>query len=168
MSAAPITLPANNSKALPAILFGGLACGILDMTGACVVYGLRSGATPQRIMQSVASGVLGPNSYQGGVASAALGLALHFVIALLAAAAFYLISRQISFLIRQPIISGIAYGVVVYFFMGYVVVPLSAAPKRSGAFSLVSMVIGVTIHILCVGLPISLIENRFLRQENQR
>jgi hypothetical protein len=49
--------------------------------------------------------------------------------------------------------------VIVYFFMNRVVVPLSAAHKFP--FSLKMMIIGVTIHIFCVGLPIAIVARRF-------
>ena len=54
-----------SSGALPAIFWGGLACGILDITQAFVAWGLR-GAKPIRILQSVASGLLGAKAYVGG------------------------------------------------------------------------------------------------------
>jgi hypothetical protein len=57
------------------------------------------------------------------------------------------------------VISGIFYGIAVYFFMNRIVVPLSAA--RHHPFSLKMMLIGVVIHIFCVGLPISLLVRRF-------
>jgi hypothetical protein len=49
--------------------------------------------------------------------------------------------------------------VAVYFFMNRIVVPLSAAAKRP--FSLKFMIVGIVIHIFCVGLPISLSVRRF-------
>jgi uncharacterized membrane protein YagU involved in acid resistance len=64
-------------------------------------------------------------------------------------------------LIERAVVSGALYGVAVYFFMNLVVVPLSAAAKRP--FSLRMMIVGVIIHIFCVGLPISLTVRRFSR-----
>jgi len=57
-------------------------------------------------------------------------------------------------LVQHAVVSGVFYGVAVYFFMNRMVVPLSAAAKRP--FSLKLMIVGVVIHIFCVGLPISL------------
>jgi uncharacterized membrane protein YagU involved in acid resistance len=112
------------------------------------------------MLQSIASGVLGLDSYNGGLKTAALGLVLHFVIATGAAAVFYAASRKLSFLVRQAIISGLLYGIVVYFFMQLVVLPLSAFPHKV-AFTLSSLLIGLGVHMFCVGLPISLTVRRY-------
>jgi hypothetical protein len=74
-----------------AIGLGGLIAGVCDLTYA-VVFHAAQGVKPIRIPQSIASGLLGVNSYEGGWATAALGVALHFTIAL-AAAAVYLLGQ---------------------------------------------------------------------------
>jgi uncharacterized membrane protein YagU involved in acid resistance len=148
----------QSSRALPAILWAGLVCGILDITAAFVVYGFF-GAKPIPLLQGIASGVLGPRSFQGGLATAFLGLLCHFVIAFSAAAVYYATSRGLSFLREHAVTSGVLYGIAVYFFMNRVVVPLSAA--RHYPFSFKMMVIGVVIHIFCVGLPIAIAVRRY-------
>ena len=82
-----------------------------------------------------------------------------FVIAFLAATVYYGISRALPWVLQYAVAAGVIYGVIVYFFMNRVVVPLSAA--RKFPFSLKMMIIGVTIHIFCVGLPIAIIARRF-------
>lgn len=153
--------PANASQsgtALPAILWGGLICGVLDITAALVVYGFF-GAKPIPLLQGIAAGLLGPRSFSGGLATAALGLLCHFFIAFSAATVFFIVSRWLPFAVNHAIISGALYGVVVYFFMNRIVVPLSAA--RKFPFSFKMMVIGITIHIFCVGFPIALVARRY-------
>jgi hypothetical protein len=140
------------------IVWAGLIAGAMDITAAFVVYGLF-GATPLRILQGIASGLLGPQAFEGGMATAALGLLCHFTIAFGAATVFFLLSRQMPFLTRQFILAGVLYGIAVYFFMGRVVIPLSRVHRNP--FSLRMMIIGVTIHIFCVGLPISTTVKRF-------
>jgi hypothetical protein len=61
----------SSSNALLAIFWGGLACGVLDITQACVAWGIQNHLPPLRIFQSVASGLLGPKSFQGGAKTAA-------------------------------------------------------------------------------------------------
>jgi len=87
---APRDPAAHPQRARPvrAIVFGGLVAGVLDITAAFVIYGLR-GALPVRIPQSIANGLLGAAAYKGGFATAALGAALHFFIALVATAVYY-------------------------------------------------------------------------------
>ena len=160
MNSPATALSAQNPNALLAILWGGLLCGLLDITAALVVYGTM-GAKPLRLLQGIAGGVLGPRTYSGGIATALLGLLCHFVIAFSAAAVFVAASRVAPFLVRQAVPSGVLYGIAVYFFMNRVVVPLSAAAKFPFSFKM--MVIGVVIHIFCVGLPIALAARRFGR-----
>ena len=127
---------------------------------AFIVYGYF-GANPVPLLQGIASGLLGPKAFQGGLATALLGLLCHFVIAFGAATVYFAASRAIPFLIQNAVISGALYGVAVYFFMNRIVVPVSAAANRP--FSMKLTIVGVVIHIFCVGLPISLSVRRFSR-----
>ncbi|MCM3872012.1 MAG: hypothetical protein ND895_15110 [Pyrinomonadaceae bacterium] len=146
-------------KSYQIILLAGLVAGVLDITAAAITTLLRGGK-PLRMLQSIASGLLGLDSYNGGLKTSALGLLLHFIIATGWAAVFYLASSKLEFLLRQAIVSGLLYGIAVYCLMNLVVLPLSAFPHKI-SFPLSSLVIGVTVLMLCVGLPISLIVRRY-------
>ncbi len=148
----------RNPNALLAWVWAGSACGVLDIAAALVVYGFF-GLKSLRLLQGVASGLLGQSAFSGGLTTALLGLFCHFFIAFGAAGVYVLASRGIGFLIEHAIVSGVLYGAAVYFFMQYIVLPLSAAAKRQ--FSLKMMIIGIAIHIFCVGLPIALSVRRF-------
>ena len=141
-------------KAYSVILLGGLIAGILDITAAFVNSALHHGRGPVGILQGIASAVLGPDSYNGGLATAGLGLALHFLIATVACAVFYAASRKIKFLVQRAIVSGLLYGIAVYVFMYHVVLPL--AFSRRFPYTFAQVLTAVIIHMLCVGLPISL------------
>jgi uncharacterized membrane protein YagU involved in acid resistance len=149
----------KRSRAYRAVLWGGLVAGALDLTAALVTGGLR-GVSPLRIFQAIASGLLGANSYRGGIPAAALGILLHFVIAFVAAAVYYAMSRKVRFLARQAITGGLLYGIAVYFFMNLVVLPLSAIPFKV-SFRHDLLLTGLIVHMLCVGLPIALIVRRY-------
>jgi len=151
------TIARQIPHAFPAIL-AGLAAGICDITAAFITAGLR-GVKPLRLLQTVASGLLGAKSFEGGWETATLGAALHFLIALSAAGIFYAACRQWAFLTMRPIVSGVLYGIAVYLFMYWIVVPLSAC--RRGPFSITATIIAVLTHIVCVGLPISLVVRRY-------
>jgi hypothetical protein len=112
------------------------------------------------VLQSVASGLLGRNADQGGLKTAALGLACHFLIAFTAAAVYFAASRKLKFLTRQAIVCGVLYGMAVYFFMYFVVLPLSAFPYKI-SYTATVLVTGLMIHIFCVGLPIALSARRY-------
>ncbi len=148
----------KNPNAMLAVLWAGFACVVLDITAAFVVYGFF-GAKPVPLLQGIASGLLGPKAFDGGLATALLGLLCHFVIAFGAATVYFVASRALRVLVDQAVVFGALYGVAVYFFMNRIVLPLSAVAKRP--FSLKLMIVGVVIHIFCVGLPISLSLRRF-------
>jgi hypothetical protein len=151
-------LSLQEPNVLPAILWGGFTCGVLDITAALVVYGFF-GLKPIPLLQGIAAGLLGARAREGGLATALLGLFLHFFIAFSAATVYVTASRWVGFLVRQAVLSGVLYAVAVYFFMNNIVKPLSATRKYP--FSLQMMIIGIVIHIFCVGLPIALTTRRY-------
>jgi hypothetical protein len=136
-----------------AIVYGTLTVGILDAADAVVFFGLR-GVRPGRIFQSIAAGLLGRASFSGGWRTAALGVLLHFLIAFVIVLTFVLASRQLSWLRRQPIVSGLIYGVAVYLVMNLIVLPLSAVGRPT--FVVPVVINGLLIHMFGVGLPSSL------------
>jgi hypothetical protein len=148
------------SRVLAAIAVGGTAVGILDALDATVALNLALGLSPMPIYQFVASGLLGPSAFAGGVPTALLGLALHFLIAFGAATAFVLAASRIPALVRAPFPWGLAFGVAVWLFMGKVVLPLSRV--QPSPFHLGLLLNGVIGHALLVGLPVALAARRFL------
>ena len=142
------------------ILIGGLIAGALDITYACIASKLLGGAGPIGVFQSVAGGLLGAKTYEGGYATATLGLLLHFTIALTAATVFYFASRKIPMLTEHPVIFGLLYGIAIYFFMYFFVLPTSAFPIKLH-YTVANMSRNIGIHMLGIGLPISLANKRF-------
>jgi hypothetical protein len=140
------------------ILYGGLVVGILDGLFALIFYGLILGIKPLRIFQSVASGLLGKASYDGGTQTFLLGILLHFVVALCIAAVYYVASLKLPVLIHHPVVCGLIYGLLAYLVMNYVVIPLSAIGSRP--FSLRTFLPAFIAHALLVGLPIALLARR--------
>ena len=150
---------ASSSRPLAAIISAGLLCGLMDITAAFITWWPK-GVKPPRLLQGIAAGWLGPNSFNGGMATAALGLAFHFLIAFTAAGLFYVASRHLAFMIQQPVVSGVLYGIMVYLVMYRVVIPLSNFHR---AQTVTSSIVAIITHIICVGLPISLVIHRFPR-----
>jgi len=136
-----------------AILAAGLACGVLDITAAFVNWGLK-GVAPTRVLQGIATGLLGRSSFEGGWSTAALGLACHFLVAFTATTVFYLASRRVPFLTNRPFVAGPLFGIAVYLVMYWIVIPLSR--QRPAPFSWTATITAILIHIVCVGTPIAL------------
>ena len=151
----------ERSRTFRAIASAGLIAGILDITSAFVIAGLK-GMGSIRMLQGIASGLLGARSFEGGMATAGLGLAIHFLIAFTAASVFYVASRKLTFLTQRPVISGLLYGVAVYLFMYWMVVPFAFVNARHSVSRDVTAVI---VHMLLFGLPIALVVRSFSRQQ---
>jgi hypothetical protein len=129
----------------------------MDITSAFILA-ISRGSTATRLLQFVASGLIGKKAFEGGVATAALGLGLHFVIAFSLVAVFYLISSRLAVVRRHAVIAGIVYGIIVFGVMNLIVLPLSAAkPRHSPGGDLIQM----GIHMFVIGLPASLLIRRF-------
>ena len=137
---------------MDSILLGGLIAGVLDITDAVVVT-LLLGGRPIRMLQGIASGLLGPISFEGGLTTAALGFGLHFFIAFSAASVFFAATRAVPSLLRRPIWSGIAYGLCVWAFMRFVVIPLSLVRMGHPGPALIAN--QLFIHAFGVGVPIA-------------
>src|SRR6266404_434695 len=119
----------KRSRVLPTIASAGLIAGILDITSAFVIAGIK-GTGSIRMLQGIASGLLGQRSFEGEMATAGLGLAIHFLIAFTAAAVFYAASQKLSSLTQHVVVSGLLYGIAVYIVMYWMVVPLAFPNAR--------------------------------------
>jgi uncharacterized membrane protein YagU involved in acid resistance len=87
-----------------AVLIGGLIAGTIDIGAAALI----NRADPLLICRFIARGLIGKAALQGGAPATALGVALQWLMSIIIAA---------------------IYGVIVFFVMNYVVVPLSAVRK---------------------------------------
>jgi len=142
---------------LRAILTAGFVAGALDIIAAFAIYGWL-GVSPIRILQSISAGLLGGEASRGGLPTAVLGLFLQFFIATVAAWVYYVASTSLPILREHPITWGGIYGIVVWTVMNFIVVPLSAVPKRPMSWRLAPLIIFV--HIVCVGIPIAMVLRR--------
>lgn len=105
-----------------AILLGGISAATIDIGAACLI----TGRSALFILHTIAAGLLGKAAFSGGIRTAALGLALQVLMGVIIAAVYVGASRVMPVLRRRWIAWGLAYGVVIFFVMNYVVVPLSA------------------------------------------
>ena len=147
----------TKSRAIPTILAAGLVAGTLDISAAFAVY-THFGPQSVHLLQGIAAGILGKAAFEGGLVTAALGLACHFLIATIWAMFYYAASRRFPALITSPWIAGTTYGLVVYVGMNFVVVPLSAIGPRP--FALSGAILAAGILVVCIGLPIALVVRR--------
>ncbi len=143
------------------LVAGGVVAGTFDIVYACVFWAIKRGVVPQRILQRVASGLLGEASLTGGWATAALGLVCHYFIAISMAVTYYLVARRWPALWQRPLRYGAAYGLLLYGIMNYVVVPLSAAGPSSKDPLWIGM--SIAVHALLIGIPCAVFARRAIR-----
>ena len=145
------------------VMIAWVLAGTLDITTAVFYYVGPSSARVARLLQGIAAGVLGARAFDGGVATALLGLALHYLIALIWTLVFLVACRTLGALRRHLVLTGIVYGIIVWLVMNLAVLPLSNVAR--GPFQPRAATIAAIILILCVGLPISLVIGRHMRNE---
>jgi hypothetical protein len=135
---------------------GGLIAGACDMGYALLWFAGVKGVPWMKVPQSVAAGLIGARSFSGGGGAVALGLALHWLIAITWAAIYVMAGRRLlPELLRKPVSYGLAYGAWIYFFMNWVVLPLSAMHTKPHFAPLDTWLTGLAVHVLGIGLAIS-------------
>lgn len=149
---------ARNLRVEGWVVLAGVVAATFDLTYAILFYGWK-GVAAERILQTIASGFLGRDAFQLGWLSVALGAWSHYTILIVAAVVFYRAGRHWAWPRQEPITAGLVYGLLIYGFMNFVVLPLSAYPYPM-RFPLLTTATGLLVHMVGVGLSISLITRR--------
>jgi hypothetical protein len=156
-----MTATTNNS--LQAILWGGAAAGAADIVSA-----ISNKANPLGVLQYVGSGLIGKAAFDGGWATAAVGLAVHFGLTTIMAGLFVLAAQRWMVLRQRPWAAGLIYGALLFGMMFYVIVPyLSAAQgwkTPQGFWRNLAAAMG---HGFFVGVPIACVARHYLGQEQR-
>jgi hypothetical protein len=115
------------------VLLSAVAISVLlataDLIFACTYWHQLYGLAPPRLLQNIASGLLGKPAFAGGVNTVLLGVLLQYVMMFMMVGTYYLAASRIMGLHKHPWRYGLLYGVVLYIVMNEIVLPLSAAPK---------------------------------------
>lgn len=141
------------------VLRTGLIAGTLDISENIVFNAFRH-ITPTMIFQYIASGLTGSWAFHAGSASVALGVAIHYSIAMFWTAVYFVASRRMTVLVRLPVVCGLVYGGVVYLAMNFVVLPLTRVPHSRAAATVASRVSGVLALLFCIGLTVAVLTAR--------
>ena len=161
-------------KSLKPILYAGAIVGVLDITAACINAYVLAGVTPAHVFQSVAGGLLGRGSFNGGIATAAIGLVMHFTMALVVATIFYGLSRWVFSLPQKLagiVVVGLLYGAAVFAVNNfgtslllswvrslYLNTPIVFKPPMGWS--------QLVIHLFCVGLPVALVMGYYSKKSS--
>ena len=154
-----MSLTTRNSL-LRRIALGGMIIGIVQLIiQQWIVYSLLAKTPFITVSQYIASGVLGNAAFEGGIATALLGVLIHFFISFVIAGVFILSADRIPLLRRYAIASALLYGFGAFIIMNLIVLPLSAAPPFP-APTMPQLIESVIEHILAIGLPLGILVRR--------
>lgn len=155
-------------KNLKPILYAAVLVGVLDITAACINLGVAYGFGPLRVLKGVAGGLLGRSAIEGGLATAALGLAMHFTMALTITTIFYALSRRLPLpqKLWGVVAVGLLYGAAVFAVNNFATAPFLSWVRSLYLHTpiLFKPPMGwwqLIIHLCCVGLPIALVMHHY-------
>jgi uncharacterized membrane protein YagU involved in acid resistance len=146
--------------AVSTITLSAVVAGVLDISATGLAR-RAEGVAFRRLLRFIASGAMGPAAFEGGATTAAIGFALHFLIASIWAALYFFVAQYWPVLMREPLLCGVLYGSMVHLVMSRVVMPLSRTAKRP--FTWKAWLAQLAIHIVCVGLPIAVVQSILVR-----
>ena len=150
------TSPNNRSSLFRSSVIGGLIIGMLHLIiQAWFVFSFL-GKTPFiSVLQYITSGTMGNAAFEGGRATALLGVVLEFLMTIIIAGVFILSADRIPLLRRHVIVGSLLYGFGVFIVMYVIVLPLSAAPTVP--VSTMEVIEIAVEHILLIGLPLGIL-----------
>ncbi len=137
--------------------------GTLDILFA-IGLTLAFGREVPAMLRFVGSGPF-PGAIGMGTAGAVLGLAVHYSLMAIMATGLVLLVRWRPELIQTPLRTGLAYGLITYFIMNWLVVPLrfhSPLPPRA-----ISVATQLFAHIALVGIPMAFVSAHYLGQRSK-
>lgn len=144
------------SGLLNIILRAGLLAGTLDILAAILILAKGKAVAT---LKFIASGVFGKAAFSGGAEMVAAGAFFHYFIATSFTAGYFLVYPGLPLLQKNKWMSGVFYGIFVWTLMNRVVVPLSHAPQSPFAWD--SALKNMAILVVCIGLPIAWLADRF-------
>lgn len=159
-----IQIPVIKRSPSITILKAWLLAGTLDILSAFTHYYLKTGKHPFNVLNFVAGGIFGKEAFTGGAIMQLTGLGLHYLFALLWTLVFFKTGPEILRTVKSTVVAGLLYGMLVWVFMNFVVVPASALP--AAPFNFTNAMVAMLIIMFAVGLPIAIIEGKYFRERN--
>ncbi|WP_286202825.1 hypothetical protein [Rhizobium lusitanum] len=157
MTSALTNLQQHWSSGVATGLIAGLAAGVIVLVPVLILQTARDvRVVPE--MQLAASSLMGMAAYSSA-AGLILGTLLHFFVSIIPAVLYALVAWQVPTVNRWAWIGGPVLGIIVFFFMGFVVLPLSDFTTPASVTPMPFLPALLT-HMFGLGLPIALIVRR--------
>jgi hypothetical protein len=158
----PYLMKANLTLSAPKpfvfILLSGLIVGTVDGMAAVVWHYATGGHDPAGIFKFIASCLIGKSAFEGGTEIVLLGVFLHYFIATIFSAFFYFLCSRVKAFRGNNLSYGALYGLFVWAVMNLIVLPIIIHSIPSNPRNII---MGLIIHMLCVGIPMSMVLGRF-------
>jgi hypothetical protein len=148
---------------LPWLLVGGYTVATLDMLAA-IAYWAPHGTPATRILQSVATWILGPAAYAGGTTTALLGMVVYAQLMWGVVALYHAIAQRHPVLLRHPMTCGAIYGVAAYVAIFQLMAPLLSGIRP--AFDPAWIATCVVVYATLVGMPCALFARAATRERD--
>jgi hypothetical protein len=152
----PATISQKKAALLLNIIWVGLLTGTLDALAALILNYKTSAAI---IFRFIASGLFGKAAFTGGSEMIISGVVFHFLIAYLFTTAYYLIYPFFKSTLKNKYVIALVYGIFAWLIMNLLVVPVSKIGMHP--IKPMNIVTGVLALIICIGLPIALLADRY-------
>ncbi|TWB49227.1 hypothetical protein FBZ98_107260 [Rhizobium sp. ERR 922] len=153
----------NLSRAVSVGFSAGLTAGVIVLVPVLILQLSRGvGIVPE--MQLAASSLMGMAAYAGATGFV-FGTLLHFFVSVVPAVVYALVVWQVPVVNRWTWIGGPVLGIIQFFFMGFVVLPLSAFTTPASVTPM-PFVPALLIHMFGLGLPIAWVVRRGWARSN--
>ncbi len=144
------------------LLKTALLAGTLDITAAILNFMLKGGGNPTIVLQYIASGLFGKETAFSHAAMPSIGLLLHYFIAFAFTVFYFFVGYKVFEQFKYWQLSGVFYGIFVWFVMNKIIVPMSLIMPRPSTLSNDFTQMGILI--VCIGLPIAYFSHQIIRK----
>jgi hypothetical protein len=131
-------------------LAAGFIAGTLDILAAIFFL---AGGNASGVFRYIAHAAVGDTAYQRDIKMVVVGAVFHYFIAYCFTAGYFIFYPHIPFLRKHVVVSGLLYGIFIWSFMHFLVLPLTHNPPAP--FSLANDWKNIVILMLAVGLPVA-------------
>lgn len=146
------------------IIIATLIAGTLDIISA-FVFSAMAGVSVLAVLKFVASGPFGdaPSETLGW---GLVGLLVHFAIMACMVTAYMIVAPRMPWLLRNPIVAGLLYGLLLWIIMYWIVRPLRF-PELPLPHTLKGIAQALFSHCILVGIPIAWVASRYLGRRGE-
>lgn len=146
-----------------AVFLTTLVAGTLDIIAAHVDITIRTGAFPEKMFYVIAAGAIGlKNAFSHGKTVIALGVFIHYFISFSFTLFYFVLYPAIKRVSPNKYLNGLLYTIFVWLTMNFIVLPLTALPRKPFVFDL-NQAIGFLILVVVFGMPISLMADKYYK-----